>query len=62
MISSIWTWRIQSQSRKSNAYARTLIKSAIPRAAKGGAEVSVRINHHYVEADLEAVVWPDYHG
>src|SRR5882724_10689417 len=39
-------------------YARTLIKSAIPAAAKGGAEVFVRINHDYVEADLEAVVWP----
>jgi citrate lyase subunit beta/citryl-CoA lyase len=39
-------------------YARTLIKEAIPTAAKGGAEVFVRINHDYVEADLEAVVWP----
>jgi citrate lyase subunit beta/citryl-CoA lyase len=39
-------------------HARTLIKSAIPIAAKGGAEVFVRINHDYVEADLEAVVWP----
>ena len=39
-------------------YARTLIKSAIPTAAKGGAEVFVRINHDYVEADLEAVIWP----
>jgi citrate lyase subunit beta/citryl-CoA lyase len=39
-------------------YARTLIRSAIPTAAKGGAEVFVRINHDYVRADLEAVVWP----
>jgi citrate lyase subunit beta / citryl-CoA lyase len=39
-------------------YARTLIKSAIPTAAKGGAEVFVRINHDYVAADLEAAVWP----
>jgi citrate lyase subunit beta/citryl-CoA lyase len=39
-------------------YARTLIKSAIPTTAKGGAEVFVRINHDYVEADLEAVIWP----
>jgi citrate lyase subunit beta/citryl-CoA lyase len=39
-------------------YARTLIRSAIATAAKGGAEVFVRINHDYVEADLEAVVWP----
>jgi citrate lyase subunit beta/citryl-CoA lyase len=39
-------------------YARTLIKSAIPTASKGGAEIFVRINHDYVEADLEGVVWP----
>src|SRR6266540_2014888 len=39
-------------------YARSLIKSAIPTTAKGGAEVFVRINHAYVRADLEAVVWP----
>ena len=39
-------------------HARTLIQSAIPTAAKGGAEVFVRINHDYVEADLEGVVWP----
>jgi citrate lyase subunit beta/citryl-CoA lyase len=39
-------------------YARTLIKEAIKTAAKGGAEVFVRINHDYVEADLEAVIWP----
>jgi citrate lyase subunit beta/citryl-CoA lyase len=39
-------------------FARSLIRSAIPTAAKGGAEVFVRINHDYVEADLEGVVWP----
>ena len=39
-------------------YARTLIKSAIATAAKGGAEIFVRINHDYVRADLEGVVWP----
>jgi citrate lyase subunit beta / citryl-CoA lyase len=39
-------------------YARSLIKTAIPTTAKGGAEVFVRINHAYVRADLEAVVWP----
>jgi citrate lyase subunit beta/citryl-CoA lyase len=39
-------------------HARTLIKSAIPTASKGGAEIFVRINHDYVEADLEGVVWP----
>ena len=38
-------------------HARTLVKEAIKTAAKGGAEIFVRINHDYVEADLEAVVW-----
>ena len=40
------------------AHARTLVRRAIVTVAKGGAEVFVRINHDYVEADLEAVVWP----
>lgn len=40
------------------AYARTLMKDAIAIAAKGGAEIFVRINHDYVRADLEAVIWP----
>ena len=39
-------------------HARTLIKDAIVTVAKGGAEVFARINHDYVQADLEAVVWP----
>jgi citrate lyase subunit beta/citryl-CoA lyase len=40
------------------AYARSLIKDAIPNVSKGGAEVYTRINHDYVLADLEAIVWP----
>jgi citrate lyase subunit beta/citryl-CoA lyase len=40
------------------AYARSLIKEAIPNVSKGGAEVYTRINHDYVLADLEAIVWP----
>jgi citrate lyase subunit beta/citryl-CoA lyase len=39
-------------------HARTLVNDAIQTAAKGGAEIFVRINHDYVEADLEAVIWP----
>ena len=38
--------------------ARTLVKDAIGTVSKGGAEVYVRINHGYVEEDLDAVVWP----
>jgi citrate lyase subunit beta/citryl-CoA lyase len=40
------------------AYARSLIQEAIPNVSKGGAEVFTRINHDYVLADLEAIVWP----
>ncbi len=40
------------------AYARSLIKDAIPNVSKGGAEVCTRINHDYILADLEAIVWP----
>ena len=40
------------------AYARSLVKNAIPNVSKGGAEACTRINHDYVQADLEAVVWP----
>ena len=40
------------------AHARTLVKDAIPNVSRGGAEAFVRINHDYVEADLEATVWP----
>jgi len=40
------------------AYARSLIQDAIPNVSKGGAEVFTRINHDYILADLEAIVWP----
>ena len=39
-------------------HARTLVKEALSTVSKGGAEVFVRINHDYVRADLESVVWP----
>ncbi len=39
-------------------HARTLIRDATRTVAKGGAEVFTRINHDYVQADLEAIVWP----
>ena len=39
-------------------YARTLVREAIGKVSKGGAEVFTRINHDYVQADLEAIVWP----
>lgn len=40
------------------AYARSLIKDAIPKITRGGTEAFTRINHDTVLADLEAVVWP----
>ncbi len=39
-------------------HARTLIKDAIPKVSRGGAEAYVRINHDTMEADLDAAVWP----
>lgn len=44
--------------RHLKAYARSLVKDAIPNVSKGGAEAFTRINHDYVLADLEAIVWP----
>lgn len=44
--------------RHLKAHARTLIKEAIQKVSKGGAEAFSRINHDTVEADLEGVVWP----
>lgn len=40
------------------AFARSLVKDAIPSVSKGGAEAFTRINHDSVNADLEAAVWP----
>jgi len=40
------------------AFARSLVKDAIPNVSKGGAEAFTRINHDFVHADLEAAVWP----
>ena len=39
-------------------HARTLVKDAIAKVSKGGAEAFVRINHDTPLEDLEAVVWP----
>ncbi len=44
--------------RHLKAYARSLVKDAIPIVSKGGAEAFTRINHDSVQADLEAAVWP----
>lgn len=40
------------------AFARTLVKEAIPNVSQGGAEAFVRINHESMQEDTEAVVWP----
>lgn len=39
-------------------YARTLPREAYAQVSRGGAEVHIRINHVYWEADLEGCVWP----
>ena len=38
--------------------ARTLVKAAIGKIERGGTEPFVRINHEYMQADLEGAVWP----
>jgi citrate lyase subunit beta/citryl-CoA lyase len=40
------------------AHARTLVQQAIQTAAQGGGEVEVRINQSFIQADVEAAVWP----
>ena len=44
------------QSQK--AYARSIVRDTIQIGLKGGAEVGLRINVAYAEADLEAAIWP----
>jgi citrate lyase subunit beta / citryl-CoA lyase len=48
------------QSQK--AHARTLIRDAVRNVSQGGAEVEVRINMSYIEADVEASTWPGVSG
>lgn len=40
------------------AHARSLVRDAIPKVSRGGAEAFVRINHDTMEEDLEGAVWP----
>lgn len=44
--------------------ARTLVKDAIPKVARGGADVTVRINRPWElgRDDLDAVIWPGLSG
>ena len=42
--------------------ARALVKDSIPIAARGAAEVFVRINRPLAQADIEASVWPGLGG
>ena len=44
------------------AEGRALVKYAIAGAARGGAEVFVRVNKSSLRADLEASVWPGLRG
>ena len=43
-------------------YCRTLARDAIATVTKGGAEVTIRINQGYIEADVVAAVWPGLSG
>jgi citrate lyase subunit beta/citryl-CoA lyase len=38
--------------------ARQLVRETIPKVAKGGSAVFVRINKEFIEADLRGAIWP----
>jgi len=42
--------------------ARGLVKQAIVSTGQGAAEIFVRVNKSFLQADLEASVWPGLHG
>lgn len=44
------------------AGARDLVRDAVATAGKGAAEVFVRVNKRFLEADLDASVWPGLAG
>ncbi|HEX6512300.1 MAG TPA: aldolase/citrate lyase family protein [Chloroflexota bacterium] len=44
------------QSQK--AHARTLVREAMHKVAKGGGDIEVRINMSYIVADVDAAAWP----
>ena len=46
----------------SKSAARELVRDAIQTAGRGAAEVFVRVNKAFVEADIEASVWPGLSG
>jgi len=48
------------ESRK--AEARDMVKDAIGRAGQAAAEVFVRVNKRFIQADIEASVWPGLRG
>ena len=41
---------------------RKLVQDSIPTVGKGAAEVFVRVNKEYLEADIDAAVWPGLAG
>src|SRR5690349_21547267 len=70
-INSAWTrgcdgFQIDLQDsvpQAQKALARSLCKDAIPNVAQGGAlDIEIRINQAYIEADVEAAVWPGLQG
>jgi citrate lyase subunit beta / citryl-CoA lyase len=49
-------------SHPQKADARAAVKYMLPVAARGGAEVFVRVNKPYLYADIDAAVWPELTG
>ena len=44
------------------ASARELVRNAVATVGKGAAEVFVRVNKEFLEADVDASVWPGLAG
>ena len=44
------------------ASARGLVKDAVAAVGKGAAEIFVRVNKEFMEADIDASVWPGLSG
>src|SRR5689334_6659411 len=56
------TLDLESVPSELKAEARLRVKEALEPAARGGAEVFIRVNDSTVSEDLEACVWPGLTG
>ena len=53
---------VQARSHDDRFRARQLVRESITQATLGGAEAFVRVSNQFVQADIEASVWPGLKG